>query len=153
MSPSSTPNPIIFSAILALSFTLALSFSVEVDQSLTYIWPLPANFTSGNQTISIDPDLSLAGNGARFTILKQAFDRYRAIIFKHSSTSTTTSRARASVYNLFRGIRSGYDIAKLSIVVFSDNEEVGSCYFSCFVGFDYWLWSFCFWFWFWFMGL
>ncbi|KAK3232260.1 hypothetical protein Dsin_004141 [Dipteronia sinensis] len=115
-------KPITITAILALFFTLALSFSVDLDQSLTYLWPLPAQFTSGNDTLSVDPDLSLSvsGNGGRSRIVKEAFDRYKAIIFKQSS-----SRA-ASVYikNVFRGMRSGYDITKLSITVNSDNEEL-----------------------------
>ncbi|KAK2637538.1 hypothetical protein Ddye_032330 [Dipteronia dyeriana] len=119
---SSKPITIFFTAILALFFTFSLSFSVDLDQSLTYLWPLPAQFTSGNDTLSVDPDLSLSvsGNGGRSRIVKEAFYRYKAIIFKQSS-----SRA-ASVYikNVFRGMRSGDDITKLSIIVNSDNEEL-----------------------------
>ncbi|KAH7548014.1 hypothetical protein ACOSP7_032674 [Xanthoceras sorbifolium] len=105
--------------ILALSLTSVFSFSVDLDQSLTYIWPLPAQFTSGNETLSVDPELSLAlsGNGGRSRIVKEAFDRYKAIIFKQTSS-------RASVYKLLRGMRSGYDITKLSIIVHSDSEEL-----------------------------
>ncbi|KAK4834906.1 hypothetical protein QYF36_002336 [Acer negundo] len=119
---SSKPITIFFTAILALFFTLALSFSVDLNQSLTYIWPLPSQFTSGNDILSVDPDLSLSlsGNGGRSRIVKEAFDRYKAIIFKQSSSRA----AYVYIKNVFRGLRSGYDITKLSVIVNSDNEEL-----------------------------
>lgn len=90
------------------------------DDSLPYLWPLPADFTFGDQTLSVDPQLSLAvaGNGGSSEIVKAAFDRYRGIIFKHTSG--------VSVFDKLWGRRRRfvYDISELKIVVHSDSEEV-----------------------------
>lgn len=79
---------------------------------------MPYNFTFGNRTLSVDPDLSLsvAGNGGKSVILNDAFDRYRRIIFTHESKS------RRNV---------GYDIEKVTVVVHFDDQEVrfGNCGF------------------------
>lgn len=55
------------------------------QEPLTYIWPLPAEFTFGDKALSVNPGLSLAGagNGGRFAIVRAAFDRYKGIIFKN----------------------------------------------------------------------
>ncbi|KAK7340842.1 hypothetical protein VNO77_21556 [Canavalia gladiata] len=95
---------------------------IEPTESLTYLWPLPADFTSGDETLSVDPalTLSVAGNGGGSSILRDAFDRYRGITFKHSSVG----------FSLIRKLRerlvsvSAYDIATLKITVHSDNEEL-----------------------------
>ena len=110
---------LILSFSLCVSQTLALNSVPEPDASaLTYLWPLPSEFTSGNRTLSIDPDLSLAvaGIGGNSAIVRAAFDRYRAIIFKHTSG--------ISIFSRFTGRSSVYDINKLKIIVNSDNEEV-----------------------------
>lgn len=96
---------------------------------------MPSNFTFGDQTISIDPDLSLtvSGNGGNSVIVNDAFDRYRKIIFKHET------KLRNVVY----------DIKRISVVVHSDDQEVRIvilCFFFMFlvVDFDFFvfLWSF-----------
>ncbi|KAJ7975870.1 Beta-hexosaminidase [Quillaja saponaria] len=103
---------------LCLSQALGIKSIPKADESLTYLWPLPSRFTFGNQTLSVDPGLSLAsgGNGGGSAIVKAAFDRYKAIIFKHSSQYSALRKLRESV--------SVYEISKLSITVHSDNEEL-----------------------------
>ncbi|XP_044508932.1 beta-hexosaminidase 1 [Mangifera indica] len=107
---------IIFTSLVSIALSLSVSASTDLDDSLPFLWPLPAQFTSGNDTLSVDPalSLSLSGDGGRSTIVREAFDRYRKIIFKHS----------VSGFYLFRGIRSGFDIGKLNIVVHSESEEL-----------------------------
>ncbi|KAG7030740.1 Beta-hexosaminidase 1, partial [Cucurbita argyrosperma subsp. argyrosperma] len=72
----------IFIALLIPS-ALALHSPSGSNDSLPYLWPLPSDFTSGNATLSVDPQLSLAvaGNGGNSAIVKAAFDRYRGILF------------------------------------------------------------------------
>ncbi|KAL9422006.1 hypothetical protein AB3S75_034307 [Citrus x aurantiifolia] len=113
---------IIITALLII-FTSSLSVSTDVDDSLAYIWPLPAQFTSGNDTLSVDPALylSVSGKGSGSKIVKEAFERYKAIIFKHEVEGVNSH----SVFNNFRKRRSwGFDIGTLKIVVHSDNEEL-----------------------------
>ncbi|KAL9418908.1 hypothetical protein AB3S75_036794 [Citrus x aurantiifolia] len=113
---------IIITALLII-FTSALSVSTDVDDSLAYIWPLPAQFTSGNDALSVDPDLylSVSGKGSGSKIVKEAFERYKAIIFEHEVEGVNS----LSVFNNFRKRRSwGFDIGTLKIVVHSDNEEL-----------------------------
>ncbi|XP_031254283.1 beta-hexosaminidase 1 [Pistacia vera] len=109
---------IIFTTLVSLALTLSVSVSAsaDLDDSLPFLWPLPAQFTSGNDTVSVDPALSLSvsGNGGHSTIVREAFDRYRKIIFKHSFNG----------FSVFRGIRSGFDIGKLNVVVHSESEEL-----------------------------
>ncbi|KAK6929291.1 Beta-hexosaminidase, eukaryotic type, N-terminal [Dillenia turbinata] len=87
--------------------------TLNLDDSLVYLWPLPSHFTFRDDTLSIDPDLSLslAGIGGNSTILEEAFQRYLKIIFKHNSGD-----------NLRRGLI--YDISELKITVNSDNETL-----------------------------
>ncbi|KAA8539415.1 hypothetical protein F0562_026107 [Nyssa sinensis] len=110
-----------FSVILCAlggSRTLRLNSESELDDSdsLVYLWPLPSEFTFGNDTLSIDPDLSLAvaGSGGSSAIVRDAFERYRSIIFKHST--------RFSKLKLWG--KPVYDVSKLRIIVHSDNEEL-----------------------------
>ncbi|XP_015942301.1 beta-hexosaminidase 1 [Arachis duranensis] len=81
--------------------------------SLPFIWPLPAAFTFGNHTLSVDPALSLAGNAASSAILRAAFDRYRGIVFKHSDR-----------YGFLRTLRTTYDVSKLQINVQSHTDQL-----------------------------
>ncbi|XP_052205168.1 beta-hexosaminidase 1 [Diospyros lotus] len=104
---------------LADARILGLNSTSESDESQVFLWPLPSNFTFGNGTISIDPDLSLAfyfngDNSTVSTIVEEAFRRYKAIIFKHSSSF--------SKLRLTRDLP--YDISELSIIVRSDKEEL-----------------------------
>ncbi|PIA52981.1 hypothetical protein AQUCO_01000682v1, partial [Aquilegia coerulea] len=86
----------------------------QLDDSLIYLWPLPNEFTNGNSTISIDPDLSLqvSGNGGNSAIIKQAFQRYKTIIFKHSSNFSKSKKPIV------------YDVSWIKITVNSDNETL-----------------------------
>ncbi|KAG6420331.1 hypothetical protein SASPL_116855 [Salvia splendens] len=90
---------------------------VGVDDSPTYIWPLPSQYTSGNQTLSVNPNLALftSGNGGGSRIVSQAFERYKRIIFEHASLKLPTA-----------GV--DYDLSKLTILVRSDDEEANSIY-------------------------
>ncbi|KAF9676785.1 hypothetical protein SADUNF_Sadunf08G0039100 [Salix dunnii] len=102
---------------LTLLFTICtflLYSSAELDGSLTYIWPLPSKSSSGNDTLSVDPELSLVvgGKGGDSSIIKDGFDRYKKIIFKHSGRSYPVNK------------RSVFDIGILKIAVLSDNEEL-----------------------------
>ncbi|TKY50644.1 Beta-hexosaminidase 1 [Spatholobus suberectus] len=82
-------------------------------KSLPFIWPLPAKFSFGNETLSVDPALSLSGNGASSAIVRDAFDRYKGIVFKHGDR-----------FSFLRTLRPVYDVTKLSITVHSLNEEL-----------------------------
>ncbi|XP_038679868.1 beta-hexosaminidase 1-like [Tripterygium wilfordii] len=105
-------------AISFSSFIVALGSTSELDDSLTYIWPLPEKFTFGNDSLSVDPQLSLsvAGYGGKSSIVSDAFERYKSIIFKHVHSP--------SFFDRFRGRLSAYDITKLSVIVHSENEEL-----------------------------
>lgn len=101
----------IFFLFFALVNSRKLKLRTELDESLTYLWPLPSEFTSGNDTLTVDPNLSLSvsGNGGGSVIVKEAFERYKHIIFKHGSKVAGSG---------------DYDIKQLSVIVHSDNEEV-----------------------------
>ncbi|CAL5363579.1 unnamed protein product [Camellia sinensis] len=123
------PNPCSLSSVICIytvfiisisalvdARTLGLNSITEPDDSLVYLWPLPSEFTSGNETLAVDPDLSLSvgGEGGGSAIVSEAFERYRAIIFKQSSWFSKLK---------LRG-NSAYDISKLKIIVHSDDEEI-----------------------------
>ncbi|KAF1860910.1 hypothetical protein Lal_00000325 [Lupinus albus] len=103
------------------SFTLFLSsqtLAVTVKptpsfNSLPFIWPLPKKFTFGNESLSLDPKLSLSGNAVSSPILRAAFDRYKEILFKNIHH-----------YGLVRTSETVYDLAKLKITVHSYSEEL-----------------------------
>ncbi|XP_031095704.1 beta-hexosaminidase 1 [Ipomoea triloba] len=101
----------IFFLFFALVNSRKLKLRTELDESLTYLWPLPSEFTSGNDTLTVDPNLSLSvsGNGGGSVIVKEAFERYKHIIFKHGSKVAGSG---------------DYDIKQLSVTVHSDNEEL-----------------------------
>ncbi|CAH9065387.1 unnamed protein product [Cuscuta europaea] len=102
---------LLFFLFIALVNSRKLKLRTELDESLTYLWPLPSEFTSGNETLTVDPNisLSLTGNGGSSVIVKEAFERYKNIIFKHGSKVSTSG---------------DYDIKQLSVIVHSDNEEL-----------------------------
>ncbi|KAL8539049.1 hypothetical protein ACS0TY_000879 [Phlomoides rotata] len=83
------------------------------DDSPTYIWPLPWQYTSGNQTLTVDPNLYLSttGNGGNSSIVSEAFERYKRIIFEHTRFNLPSARV-------------DYDLTKLNILIHSDNEEL-----------------------------
>ncbi|CAB4270693.1 unnamed protein product [Prunus armeniaca] len=107
-----------FSHSLCVLQTQGLNSADEVNDSLTYLWPLPSEFTSGNKTFSVHPQLSLVvgGNGGNSSILRLGFDRYKAIIFKNSH--------EVSSFDRIRGRRLSYDVTKLKVVVHSDSEDL-----------------------------
>ena len=104
----------VFTLICALGVSLGFNSTSDLDDSLVYLWPLPSEFTFGEDVLAVDPDLSLAvgGDGGNSDIVREAFLRYRGIIFKHSTR-----------FSKFRG-RSMYDISKIRIIVHSDSEVV-----------------------------
>ncbi|BFG22595.1 hypothetical protein CerSpe_088690 [Prunus speciosa] len=108
----------VFSHSLCVLQTQGLNSADEVNDSLTYIWPLPFEFTFGNKTLSVHPQLSLVvgGNGGNSSILRLGFDRYKAIIFKNSHG--------VSSFDRIRGMRLSYDVTKLKVVVHSDSEDL-----------------------------
>ncbi|KAI4351110.1 hypothetical protein L6164_005495 [Bauhinia variegata] len=119
--------PVVAYMLFLISCVLCASQALEgrakrssaVKQSLTYVWPLPEEFTSGEETLSVDPGLTLTvdGNGGDSVIVRAAFERCRGIVFKNSgkfSSLLRKLRERISVY----------DINKLKIIVHSDNEEL-----------------------------
>ncbi|KAI4382849.1 hypothetical protein MLD38_008758 [Melastoma candidum] len=89
----------------------------DVD-SLTYVWPLPAEFSYGNGTLSVNPGLSLVaeGGGGGSGTIKDAFDRYYKIVFQHNDAF--------SILNAFgrRSKTAGFDINKLRVIVHSKDE-------------------------------
>ena len=92
--------------------------SKRLDDSLTYIWPLPSGYTYGDETLSVDPALSLVvgGNGGGSMIVKEGFDRYRRIIFANGDAF--------SIFHALRKRKAVYDISRLKIVVHSGDEEL-----------------------------
>ncbi|KAM7269033.1 hypothetical protein ACFE04_024530 [Oxalis oulophora] len=115
---------IIIIIILLISQTTTCSKSSSSSSSITYIWPLPTNFTSGNLTLSVDPNLSLSlshtindNDNDPSHIILNAFARYKSIIFKHTTTSSTTTG-----FSLFSSYY--YDITKLSIIVDSPDDQL-----------------------------
>ncbi|XP_057436360.1 beta-hexosaminidase 1 [Lotus japonicus] len=120
----SSPLFLFFCAFLvseaAAGSTLKLKPTPNPSDSLTYLWPLPSEFTSGDESLSVDPalTLSVAGNGGGSTIVRAAFDRYRGIIFKH------TGSGFGFVRKLRERLVSPYDVSRLNITVHSDNEEL-----------------------------
>ncbi|KAL6958171.1 Beta-hexosaminidase 1 [Sarracenia purpurea var. burkii] len=102
--------------LLSLSLLKGLNSISELNESLVFLWPLPSEFTFGNETLTVDPDLSLAvnGDGGNSVIVRDAFERYRAIIFKQTSWFWRLKLRR----------NSDYDIGKIRIIVHSDDEEL-----------------------------
>lgn len=98
----------------------SLSSSVDRD-SLPYLWPLPAEFTTGEETLSVDPAVSLivAGHGGGSAIVRAAFERYMGMIFKHAYGRASSLLARIRFLRVVE-----YDITSLKIIVHSDSEEV-----------------------------
>lgn len=137
MWPSSSRSLAVIKILLIALAVLRSSWFISsssdlLDDSLAYIWPLPAEFSSGNNTLSVDPalTLSVAGNGGGSPIVRAAFERYVRIIFKHTDW--------LSAFKNLKGRRgSAYDITKLKIVVHSGSEEVSwvlvekKSYFEC----------------------
>ncbi|XP_061372251.1 beta-hexosaminidase 1-like [Gastrolobium bilobum] len=107
----------LFLIVCALCVSQALGVKTSQQPhghvSHPFIWPLPEKFTFGNESLSVDPALSLTGNGAASPIVLAAFDRYKGIVFKH-----------ASGFGLLRTLRTFYDVAKLNITVHSNTEEL-----------------------------
>uniref|UniRef100_A0A1J3GJX6 Beta-hexosaminidase n=1 Tax=Noccaea caerulescens TaxID=107243 RepID=A0A1J3GJX6_NOCCA len=98
----------------------SLSSSVDRD-SLPYLWPLPAEFTTGEETLSVDPAVSLivAGDGGGSAIVRAAFERYMGMIFKHAYGRASSLLARIRFLRVVE-----YDITSLKIIVHSDSEEL-----------------------------
>ncbi|KAK7394249.1 hypothetical protein VNO78_14771 [Psophocarpus tetragonolobus] len=91
--------------------------SVELHESL---WPLPEHYSSGDHALSVDPalKLSVAGNAAASPILIAAFDRYRRIVFKHSTYGFSFIR------KLSERFLSAFDLDTFNITLLSDNDQL-----------------------------
>ncbi|WVY92819.1 hypothetical protein V8G54_031907 [Vigna mungo] len=113
-SSSSSAVPTLFLICCALFVSQAFGARTPHPETfLPFIWPLPEKFSYGNETLSVDPALSLSGNGAAFNIVREAFERYKGILFKHGDR-----------FSFLRTLRSAYDVNKLSIIVHSNSEEL-----------------------------
>ncbi|KAK4766221.1 hypothetical protein SAY87_007863 [Trapa incisa] len=114
---SHTSNPVPLLLLYLLLFLFRSPFPVSAD-SPTYLLPLPWEFTSGEGTLSVDPALSLSvsGKGGSSGIVKEGFDRYKAIIFKNSDVF--------SIFSAFRKKRAVYDVVKLNVIVHSASEDL-----------------------------
>ncbi|CAI0443035.1 unnamed protein product [Linum tenue] len=130
MKNHGAPNPPLAILLFALFTLLPLNPAAGAAHAgpLTYLWPLPADFNSGEQTLSVDPDLALVadGNGGKSAIIKDAFDRYKGIIFKRGGSG---GRRSLGLERFAAGGRKGkrsasYDVAGLKIVVHSGSEEL-----------------------------
>ncbi|KAK4776555.1 hypothetical protein SAY86_005243 [Trapa natans] len=110
-------NPVPLLLLYLLLFLFRSPFPVSAD-SPTYLLPLPWQFTSGEGTLSVDPALSLSvsGKGGSSGIVKEGFDRYKAIIFKNSDVF--------SIFSAFRKKRAVYDVVKLNVIVHSASEDL-----------------------------
>ncbi|GAB4854860.1 Beta-hexosaminidase 1 [Ancistrocladus abbreviatus] len=113
MINSSTFSLLTGLSLLSTITCLSSSTSQLDPDSLPYIWPLPSEFTSGNDTLFVDPDISLSFDGSSAIVI-DAFQRYKRIIFSHTPK---TFRVRLLKRLLF-------DISVLQVVVHSDNEEL-----------------------------
>ncbi|KAI4302378.1 hypothetical protein MLD38_038130 [Melastoma candidum] len=89
---------------------------VDLDDGLTYVWPLPQEFGHGNATVLVDPGISLVveGEGGGSAILRDAFDRYTRVIFQHNDVF--------DIFSAFRRRKSSFDINKLRVIVHSKDE-------------------------------
>ncbi|KAL5972529.1 hypothetical protein ACLOJK_039333 [Asimina triloba] len=98
---------------LCLVAAAASSQAPTPDPSIVYLWPHPKQFTSGNATITVDPDLSLLvqGNGGGSSIVREAFERCRSILFNSRSMP-------------HRSDSTAYDLKKITIVVDSADETI-----------------------------
>ncbi|KMZ57942.1 Beta-hexosaminidase, family GH20, partial [Zostera marina] len=114
---------VFFSAIPILETTRILQNTLHIsnDDSPIYIWPLPKQFEHGNSTLSVDPNLSLhiKGLGANSDILREAFERYKGIIFGYRANGRKGSD----------GIRVSdegevYDVTGLNLVIASGDETL-----------------------------
>ncbi|KAK1286268.1 Beta-hexosaminidase 1 [Acorus calamus] len=94
---------------LAAARLPGLRSTAELNNSLTYLWPLPTSFSHGVGILSIDPDLDLndEGDGGESSIVQEAFQRYKEIIFNHRCVK-----------------RDRYDVTRLTISVESDDETL-----------------------------
>ncbi|KAF3796812.1 Beta-hexosaminidase 1 [Nymphaea thermarum] len=92
----------------------------HADKSGVFLWPIPKEFLYGNETLTVDPGLSLeaSGGGGNSSLIESAFRRYKSYVFKHHAKYSGPRSARK-----FR-----YDVSKLTIVVNSgdDNLKLGT---------------------------
>ncbi|XP_078429452.1 beta-hexosaminidase 1 [Wolffia australiana] len=97
--------------LIACRTVPASELSLKLDESLPLLWPQPMEFRHGNETLSVDPKLEfrVVGAGSNSSILAEALERYRGIVFRHRTKSSP---------------RPTFDLGRLTIVVSSDSEEL-----------------------------
>ncbi|ESW14701.1 hypothetical protein PHAVU_007G010100 [Phaseolus vulgaris] len=113
---SSSAVPTFFLICCALFVSQALGArTLEPQSSLPFIWPLPEKFIFGNETLSVDPaiSISLSGNGAASNIVREAFERYKGILFEHGDR-----------FRFLRTLNPVYDVNKMIVIVHSNSEEL-----------------------------
>ncbi|KAJ0979429.1 hypothetical protein J5N97_014903 [Dioscorea zingiberensis] len=88
------------------------SVDLNLGDELVYLWPLPKSFNHGNQTLTVDPDLSLQTQGAGWSspIVAEAFERYKDLVFN------------SQVFR--RGAFESYDVTTLTVVIDSDDDAL-----------------------------
>lgn len=126
VSSSSSPLLILFLISFAVSVTsVSVRRGAPLDETPTYLWPLPAEYTAGNQALGVDPALKLivAGNGGGSAVIRAGFERYRGIVFQHTGLELGFSFMRKLRERLVSAV-SAYDVDTLKITVHSDNEEL-----------------------------
>ncbi|XP_031491912.1 beta-hexosaminidase 1 [Nymphaea colorata] len=92
------------------------SSSGHADKSGVFLWPIPKEFLYGNETLTVDPGLSLeaSGGGGNSSLIESAFRRYKSYVFKHHGKYSGPRSARK-----FR-----YDVSKLTVVVNSGDQNL-----------------------------
>lgn len=98
---------------------LGATCSLQVDPSVStdLLWPIPNNYSVGQDMYSIDPgtfSFVPAGKGGDSDILKQALSRYMKLIFLPPPIVTQLQS---------RSIKS--DLNQLTVTVNSDDESLG----------------------------
>jgi len=126
VSSSSSPLLTLFLISFVVTVTsVSVRRGAPLDETPTYLWPLPAEYTAGNQALGVDPALKLivAGNGGGSAVIRAGFERYRGIVFQHTGLELGFSFMRKLRERLVSAV-SAYDVDTLKITVHSDNEEV-----------------------------
>ncbi|XP_068643923.1 beta-hexosaminidase 1 [Aristolochia californica] len=96
-----------------LFFLYLSSVSFPTFNSLVYLWPVPKEFSFGNGTIPIDPNLSfqMQGVAEKSEVLQDAFRRCKTTVFNDRSVLTRSTAA-------------DYALSVIKVVVESADESL-----------------------------